>query len=297
MVCHIITGAYSSFANTRGGQRLLTAWLQQHGVEATTPCVVESTGDYHLLSAVTLTRAGYTVNVINPLITKQYQRASIRGAKTDAIDAARLAKIGLLEANLRPFQPDEAVLWRKKLIAQLAQLEKIKQQLTASTRHLESVSRQIGLPFDDDHNGEIMTALEKQITRLTDQLVESTDPAACQFAENMSGISVRQMAVLTAALGEARFASRDQLVAFVGLDVRLRRSGSWRGTERISKRGHPYVRKTLYQAAWGLRLNDPGYRTYYERLRKNGKHYNTAMTAVARKFVRHFYAAYWSTLS
>ena len=88
------------FENNSGGIARLIVLLKQQRTGQTVPCVVESTGDYHLLSALMITKEGFRVNCINPLITKKYQRASIRGTKTDAVDALRLAEIGLLENNL-----------------------------------------------------------------------------------------------------------------------------------------------------------------------------------------------------
>ena len=75
--------------NTPEGMEELIQLLKQNGTAGTVPCVLESTGDYHLLGAVMLTQAGYQVNLINPLITKQYQQSSIRQAKRDRVDAKR----------------------------------------------------------------------------------------------------------------------------------------------------------------------------------------------------------------
>ena len=98
--------------------------------------------------------------------------------------------------------------------------------------------------------------------------------------------------MLSAAVDGAVFTDRDQLIAYVGLDVRKRESGSWRGKEKISKRGNPFVRKTLFQIAWGLSRHHPTYRAYYEKRRREGKHYYTIMLAIARKFLRYFYAVH-----
>lgn len=87
--------------------------------------------------------------------------------------------------------------------------------------------------------------------------------------------------------------NRDQLVAFVDLDVMPRQSGTWRGKGRLSKRGNPYLRKVLYRVAWGLKQNNPVYQAEYERLRAKGTNYVTTLIILSRKFLRFLYAYYW----
>src|SRR5207245_6334060 len=117
---------------------------------------------------------------------------------------------------------------------------------------------------------------------------------AVQELGTIKGVSEEQVSVLLGMLGDTSFAHRDQLVAFVGLDVMARISGKWQGREKLSKRGNPYLRKTLYLMAWGLKQHNPQYREYYRRLYvEEGKHYTTCLMAVARKFLRFLYAYHW----
>jgi hypothetical protein len=110
------------------------------------------------------------------------------------------------------------------------------------------------------------------------------------------GLTDRKMAVVDTYLRGRSFESRDQLVAFAGLDVMARRSGSWRGKERLSKCGSPYLRKVLFHIAWGLSRHNAQYRAYYLKLRGAGKHFMTCMVAVARKFLRFVFAWYFGSL-
>ena len=64
---HTTTG--NVFENTIEGISDLVAFLKTQGVAKATPCVLESTGDYHLLVSVMLTQEGFMVNCINPLRT------------------------------------------------------------------------------------------------------------------------------------------------------------------------------------------------------------------------------------
>jgi transposase len=286
---HVAAG----FANNSDGITQLIVLLKQQRTAVTVPCVMESTGDYHLLSALMITKEGFRVNCINPLITKKYQRASIRGTKTDTIDAARLAEIGLLEDNLPLFSAENQPLVNKKVISYLSLLEKTKQQLKAGFKQLERVSQDIlGVQLDLSTSQQALKELDKQMKVLKHYLVEH-GPKEVKELSTIRGVSENQAAVLLSGLGDKTFSHKDQLVAFVGLDIRQRQSGQWIGKQKLSKRGSGYLRKVLFQVAWGLKQNNDTYKEYYDRLRKEGKHYTTVLLAVARKFLRFLFAFYW----
>src|SRR5258707_15824406 len=76
-----------TFPNTPGGAASLARYLKTQETAATVPCALKSTGDYHLLTSLMLSRRGYCVKCINPIITKKYQLSSVRNSKSDTIDA------------------------------------------------------------------------------------------------------------------------------------------------------------------------------------------------------------------
>jgi len=63
--------------------------------------LIEATGVLHLNWSATLTKAGYAVAVINPLIARRLYRVenSIRDNKSDPIDARGLCAIGALHGK------------------------------------------------------------------------------------------------------------------------------------------------------------------------------------------------------
>ena len=75
-------------------------------------------------------------------------------------------------------------------------------------------------------------------------------------------------------------------VAYAGLDVSVRESGTWRGISRLTKRGNAFLRKRLYSAAWGAWQNDPYFKRYYEVLREENRSHVEALSIIARKLVR-----------
>jgi transposase len=56
--------------------------------------VMEATGHYWKNLFVALTAAGHEVALVNPLAARRFQEATLERAKTDAIDAAGLARLG-----------------------------------------------------------------------------------------------------------------------------------------------------------------------------------------------------------
>jgi transposase len=274
------------FANSHAGVRGLIAFLKQQGTAATAPCVMESTGDYHLLSALMLFGAGYSVKCINPLITKQYQRLSTRDAKSDGVDSVRLASIGKREPNLFGFEETLATVVRKKQVMFLAKLERAKQSLSRQVAHMRETAAQLGFSVDLSSVEEAVALIERQRKQLVTEIERAADNRTIAFADGISGMSREKAAVLDTLLAGRIFANKNQLVAFCGLDVCARRSGMWKGREHLSKRGNSVLRKALYATAWGLTRHDPEYRTYYQSLRARRLHYTTCLIATARKFLR-----------
>gem|GEM_PF-2881553 len=107
-------------------------------MNATIPFVLESTEGFHLLLATLLKNDGWNVKEINPIITHQYIKHTVRGTKTDTTDAQLLAKIGLIEGdNLKSFDRDLNIIKLRMLISFLAHLETLTQQSKASFNALE----------------------------------------------------------------------------------------------------------------------------------------------------------------
>ena len=83
-----------------------------------------------------------------------------------------------------------------------------------------------------------------------------------------------------------RFSSAHALVAYAGLDPRVRQSGkSLNSTGRLSKRGSSYLRRSLFIAANVARQHDPVLRALYDKKRAEGKGHKVATVVVARKLL------------
>ena len=87
---------------------------------------------------------------------------------------------------------------------------------------------------------------------------------------------------------------RGCLVAFAGMDAPPYQSGTFDSkSRRISKRGSPHLRRTLFQIASVIlqhsRPDDPVFR-FMDKKRAEGKHFYVYTVAGAAKFLRIYYA-------
>lgn len=100
---------------------------------------------------------------------------------------------------------------------------------------------------------------------------------------------------LMAEIGDVRrFERKQSLVAFAGIDPMPNQSGDKNvRSNRSSKRGSPYLRKTLFNIM-GVYLkcspqDEPVYQ-FLDRKRSEGKPFYVYMTAASNKFLRRYYA-------
>ncbi len=127
--------------------------------------------------------------------------------------------------------------------------------------------------------------LDGEITQIDQKLAQwasSSDDA--RRLMSIPGVGAGVAVTLMAAIGDiSRFDSPRALVAYLGLDPRVRQSGDEPARHgRISKRGNAQARSVLVEAAW-IALRQPGpLHAFGERIRaRKGAH--VAAVAVARK--------------
>jgi len=101
--------------------------------------------------------------------------------------------------------------------------------------------------------------------------------------------------IAAAILGEigdiSRFANASKLAAYAGIDASVSQSGEYQSSNnKMSKRGSPYLRKALFNAALVAAFCDPVFSVFYQKKRGEGKHHLTAIGAVARKLCNTIFA-------
>lgn len=131
---------------------------------------------------------------------------------------------------------------------------------------------------------EQLNFLETQIKQTEDeikQLMNSID----SVIETIPGIGPVTGATILGEIGDIhKFSNPKKLVAYAGIDASVSQSGQFDATHNVmSKRGSPYLRKALFQAALVASRSDPVMKAFYEKKRSEGKHHLTSVGAVSRK--------------
>jgi transposase len=134
-----------------------------------------------------------------------------------------------------------------------------------------------------------LVALRQEINRMASQLPEY------RVVMGMFGVGETLGPQLMAEIGDIRrFARKQSLVAFAGIDAPPYQSGAFESHNRkISKRGSPFLRKALFQVMSVLmqkaNMDDPICQ-YLDKKRSEGKHFYVYMMAGSNKFLRIYYA-------
>jgi transposase len=229
-------------------------------------------------------------------------------AKTDRLDARTLAKLLRAGALEEVWMPDERTRARRRLCSRRAALVRARTR-AKNEAHAVMARNLKGRPPATDVFGRAgrrwLAALElpaderltldaclRQVDFLSAEIAElerlaSTDLLGDEDARRLMtipGVGPQATLALLAAIGEiSRFGSARQLVAYLGLDPRVRQSGSGEARHgRISKQGPAQARAALVEASQQA-MRQPGpLRAFGARVRARRGH-QVAAVAVARK--------------
>lgn len=249
---------------------------------------VESTGIYHLATVHATETCNLPCRLLNPIQTKQFTKSSIRGTKTDRTDARSIAKL-TLEGSGHLVQPVDQSMSKARAYLRLAhhlqgvhtQIEALRQYITAPEVQLDAsslVNCQESVKTSVTYYRELAATLLK-------------DNQAVTLLRSLPGIGpVTAMGIVTEIGTVKRFQNATKLIAYAGLDPRIKQSGQTSSNGRLTKRGSPYLRYYLFVAANIARQHDPELAEAYERRRKAGKSHTVANVAVARKLALRIYA-------
>ena len=322
---------------------------------------MEATGHYFLNIYDFLLQLGLLteqIALLNPLQVKSFRNTNLRGAKSDNVDAERIAillqfgnfdrcnvstdhimnlreltrlksdltanlgnlkrkmiavvdrifpefakifanKFGLtVVALLTDYQtPEEfAALSLDELTTLIKSLSKRGVNPDKIQRLHEAAKNSIGISFGrEGFKIELsilliqLKSLEKQINFLDDKIAEMINEFNSPLF-TIPGIGKTTGAAILAEIGDINhFASAIKLIAFAGLDPKLKSSGTYQGRTPISKRGSKYLRSALWYSAMVLCRVDEKFRNQYQDRRKLGKSHRYAVTAAANKLTKIVY--------
>lgn len=163
---------------------------------------------------------------------------------------------------------------------------------------IDSAKNSFGVTFSKESFTFQLKLLIEQVKFIEDQVKE----CEAKIKELMSkidspittipGIGPVLGAIIISEFGDiSRFDKPSKLVAFAGIDATVSQSGEFEGTHNVmSKRGSPYLRKALFQAALVASNSDPVLKVFYQKKRAEGKHHKTCIGAVARKLCNIIFA-------
>jgi transposase len=125
--------------------------------------------------------------------------------------------------------------------------------------------------------------LDKQIKLVVDEL---NTPLM-----TIPGIGYTITAIILAEIGDIKnFSSPAKLLAFAGMEPSTYQSGKYNASNTpMVKRGSTYLRWAIMQAARLVPMRDPTFKTYMNKKRSEGKHFNVARSHVGKKLIRVIY--------
>lgn len=277
VICRSDSELLVSLANERP---VLRAWLKR--LPGPARLAVEATNTYHLALIEEAHRLGHVVYVVDGYRLNRYRESVGTRAKTDAGDARLLLRYLDREGlDLRPWEPPApgyTVLQR--LLRRRATLVQVTTTLEQSLRDLPELKR---------HTQHLLRELKQLETVIRQRLREAVRQqgwlSQVQRCQAIEGVGPITATALTMSYQRGAFKSADAFIAFLGLDVRVRDSGTHRGRRKLTKQGDPELRRLLYLAAMTA-CRSATWQGFYQRYLARGLAKIQALVILARKLAR-----------
>jgi len=251
---------------------------------------VEATGQYHRNLCLACLRLDIPCWVLNPVITKQFTRATVRKKKTDITDALATARLALQK---------QGTLATKEMFSCLKKINRVNYRLGKMYQvlHLMNDVFSSALPEEKEvikRLDNISCLIEESVKQINVRIDKEIDKDLASLLSSIVGIGPAIARTLIVEIGNVeRFPSGKELVAYAGLDPKVKQSSMTnKRNVRLTKRGSPYLRRALFIAASIAQRHDLDIKRYYEKKRNEGKTYREATCAVARKIVYRVYAVW-----
>lgn len=266
------TGEHGQVRNDAAG------WVEvQRHVQPLAPTLVvlEATGGLEGPVAAALVTAGLPVAVVNPRQVRDFAKATGQLAKTDALDAAVLARFAeAVRPEPRPL-PDAAT---QALEALLGRRRQVVEMLTTERNRLLTALP----PVRKDLQTHIRW-LEKRLADLDGDLQDQVRHSPVwrnqeRLLRSVPGVGPVLALTLLAELPELGQLDRKRIAALVGVAPLNQDSGTWRG-RRTTWGGRSRVRAVLYMAALVATQHNRVIRARYQRLLTAGKPKKVALVA------------------
>ncbi len=265
------------FPNTTAGITALLTWLGQTAVHRV---IFEPTGAYHRSLERQLGNAAIPMVKVNPLQARRFAEAIGQRAKTDAVDAAMLARFGALDAlQTRPVVSQTLSDMKELLVARRGLVKD--RVATTNRNHV--------------HRAPLLKRLADQRLRQVERQIAAIDAALRALCRADAELKARlDILVSIPGIGEAtaltmliempELGTIDNkcVASLAGLAPIARDSGQHSG-KRFIRAGRAHLRQALYMPALvAIRFN-ADMKAKYQALVAAGKPPKVAITAVMRK--------------
>ena len=283
-VFRLEVGMAKRFDNSAAGFRALTRWL---GKTPVARVVFEPTGAYHKAFEVALGETLPLVKV-NPLQARRFAEAYGTRARTDAVDARMLARMGAA-FDLEPQVP------QSRNMRDLRDLHVARAGLIKDQTSLRNRAQTQGLSVLKRQTKVLLTLVERQIAELDTEiatLIAAQERTArrCDILRSMPGVGAVPAAAMLTLMPELGTLDRKHVASLAGLAPITRPSfralaGQWQGRSFIGS-GRKPLRDALYMPALVAMRCNPNLKEKYTRLRTAGKPAKVAIVAIMRNLIK-----------
>ena len=232
--------------------------------------VMEATGTYYEDLAYYLHETGNKVCVVLANKIKHFSKSLNIKTKTDKVDAAIIAEIGI-QRELTAWKPmscnykqlrdlcREMLSLKKEKTRAMCQLHAMNYSHEKTQSVLQIKNAQI--EFYEQSISQIETEIKK---------IVNTDMELKSRVENIMKVKglglITIVIVLCETNGFETFNNIRQVVSYVGLDVVMKESGTFKGKTRISKKGNARIRQCLFMPALTATMFNDNIKDLYERI-------------------------------
>ena len=272
-------GATRRFANDAKGFKALIAWLGGFDIARV---VFEATGAYHHGFERRLSDAGFALAKINPRQARRFAEAIGVQAKTDAVDAAMLARFGaLLEPPTRAIVSETLDQMKELHVARRAL---VKDRVAAANRsHIRRAA------LLKRQAAERLRQIERQLAAIDDALrallvADAALKARFDILVSIPGLGETTALAVLIEMPELGQIEHKCVASLAGLAPIARDSGKHSG-KRFIRGGRAQLRQALYMPALVAVRFNVDLKSKYQALTAAGKPAKVALTAVMRKLL------------
>ena len=269
--------AARQFPNTASGIAALLAWLAQGAIHRV---IFEPTGAYHHRLERQLGKAGLPMVKVNPLQARRFAEAIGQRAKTDAVDAAMLARFGALDAlQARPMVSQTLIDMKELLVARRGLVKD--RTATTNRNHVHRA------PLLKRLAGRRLRHIERQIAPIDAALralcrADAELKARLDILVSIPAIGEATALAMLIEMPELGTIENKCAASLAGLAPVARDSGQHKG-KRFIRAGRAHLRQALYMPALvAIRFN-ADLKAKYQALVAIGKPPKVAIIAVMRK--------------